>query len=148
MSDRRGYEFQFQQIFQNKPEELWSQPFTERALQMHSLNTLDLIIPGGGLFEWYENPAGLDGPRTIEALREIGALSLSDLLSETLMRLEQVFGPRSEIEFDHEFDDLQIAEIRDISREFERRFREFCVAAPNNFYELAVRWWYGQSSPA
>lgn len=148
MNDCHADMRQFRQIFQDKPEELWSQPFTERALRMHSLNTLDLVVLGGGLFPWYENPSGLEGSRTIAALHEIGESSLANLLSDTLMRLEQTFGPRNEIRFDYEFDDQQIANIREISREFERQFHELCAAVPENFFQRAVAWWNGKPFPS
>lgn len=141
MSESRGHESRFWAIFSATTGELVSEPLTERALRMHALVILETQVGGGGLSQWYENPSGVEGPRTIAALNDIGAHGLSRSMADALKRMEEEIVKRDEVSLIVEFTDEQLALSRKISSDFDDLFEESLSADEGSFYQLVADWW-------
>lgn len=112
----------------------------EHCLRLTDLGILECQVLNGGLEQWYTNPCGVEGKRTVSALRDIGLPTLADSLADVLAMLEERYGERESLGFNSPLLNTNVREIRQTCEPFDLLFQNFLDEGPA-FYKLAADWW-------
>lgn len=112
----------------------------EDCLRLTDLEILECQVLNGGLEQWYTNPCGVEGKRTVEALSDIGLSTVADSLADVLRILEERYGERESLGFNSPLLNANVREIRQTCEPFDLLFQNLLNDGPA-FYKLAADWW-------